>query len=59
MNSQQKRQYPKKMLPAVNYDELENSSLLSINIVDLEYGIINHLSVLTNRYYEGFTINEK
>lgn len=44
MSLEQKMQYPKKMLPTVNYDELENSSFLSINIVDLEYGIMNHLS---------------
>ena len=44
MSSEQKPQYPKNMLPTIDYDELENSSFLSDNIVDLEHGIMNHLS---------------
>ncbi len=31
------------MLPTIDYDELENSGFLSSNIVDLEYGTMDHL----------------
>ena len=48
MSSEQKPQYPKNMLPTIDYGELENSSFISDNIVDLEHGIMNHLSDFIN-----------
>ena len=48
MSSEEKPQYPKNMLPTIDYDELENSSFLSDNIVDLEHGIMNHFSDFIN-----------
>lgn len=43
MISENKPQYPKNMLPTVDYKELENPTFFSSNIVDLEYGVIKHL----------------
>ncbi len=43
MISENKPKYSKNMLPTVNYEELENPNFFSSNIVDLEYGTMNHL----------------
>ncbi|WP_397599288.1 hypothetical protein [Silvanigrella sp.] len=43
MISEHKPKYPKNMLPTINYDELENPTLLSSSIVDLEYGVMKNL----------------
>lgn len=44
MISENKPKYSKSMLPTVSYEELENPTLLSSSIVDLEHGIMRHLS---------------
>lgn len=55
MISEQKPQYPKNMLPTVDYDEIEDSSFLflfSSNLVDLEYGIVKHLGYIVEELTE-------
>jgi hypothetical protein len=41
--SENRPQYPKNMLPTISYEELENPNFFSNNIVDLEYGTMDHL----------------
>ncbi|WP_186650189.1 hypothetical protein [Fluviispira vulneris] len=43
MTSELKPIYPKNMLPEIDYNELENPNFFSCNIVDLEYGTMDHL----------------
>nr|BFD33707.1 hypothetical protein GTC16762_33260 [Pigmentibacter ruber] len=44
MISESKPKYSKNMLPNIDYEELENPTLFSSSIVDLEHGIMRHLS---------------
>ena len=43
MISEHKPKYPKNMLSSIDYEELENPTLLSSSIVDLEYGVMKNL----------------
>jgi len=43
MISEHKPKYPKNMLPTITYEELENPNFFSHNIIDLEYGTMDHL----------------
>lgn len=43
MISENKPKYPKTMLPKIDYEEIENPNFFSDNIIDLEYGTMDHL----------------